>query len=78
MIQNAPQVYIDLILKMFNNILILGHVPKEWCGGLITPIYKKGSKLDPDNYRGTCVMNALLKVFMFDNESETTSFSHKK
>ena len=40
----------------------MGHVPKEWCCGLITPIYKKGSKLDPDNYRGNCVMNALLKV----------------
>ena len=62
MIQNAPHLYIDLILKMFNKILILGHVPKEWCCGLITPIYKKGIKLDPDNYRGICVMNALLKV----------------
>ena len=47
MIQYAPQVYIDLILKMLNKILILGHVPKEWCCGLITPIYKEGSKLDP-------------------------------
>ena len=27
MIQNAPQVYIDLILKMFNKIL--GHVPRN-------------------------------------------------
>ena len=62
MIQNAPHVYIDLILKMFNKILILDHVPKEWCCGLITPIYKKESTLDPDNYRGICVMNALLKV----------------
>ena len=62
MIQNAPHLHIDLILKMFNKILILGHVPKEWCCGLITPIYKKGSKLDSDNYRGICVMKALLKV----------------
>ena len=61
MIQNAPQVYIDLILKVFNKILILGHVPKEWCCGLVTPI-QKGSKLDPDNYREICAMNALLKV----------------
>ena len=62
MIQNTPQVYIDLILKTFNKLLILGHVPKEWCCGLLTPIYKKGSKVDPDNYRGICVMKALLKV----------------
>ena len=62
MIQNSPQVHIDLILKMFNKILILGHVLKEWCCGVITPIYKKGSKLDLNNYRGICVMNALLKV----------------
>ena len=40
----------------------MGHIPKEWCCGLITPIYKKGSKLDRDNYKGICVMNALLKV----------------
>ena len=67
MIQNAPHLYIDI--KMFNKILILGHVPKEWCCGLITPIYKKGSKLDPDNYKGICVMNALLCY---------ECFSHKK
>ena len=66
MMQNAPQVCIDLILKMFNKFLTLGHVPKEWCCGLITPIYKKGSKLDPDNYRGICVLIALLKdLFVF-------------
>ena len=69
MIQNVPQVYIDLILKMFNKILILGHVPIEWCCGFIPPIYKKGSKLYPDNYRGICVMNALLKVlFLIMNQ----------
>ena len=49
MIQNAPQVDSDPISKMFNKTLILGHVPKEWCCGLITLIYRKGSKLDPDN-----------------------------
>ena len=65
MIQNAPQVCIDLILKMFNKLLTLSHVPKEWCCGLITPIYKKESKLDSDNYRGICVLNALLKVLCF-------------
>ena len=61
MIQNAPQICIDLILTMFNKLLTLGHVPEEWCCGLITPIYKKGSKLDPDNYRTICVLIALLK-----------------
>ena len=64
MIQNAPQVHIGLILKMFNEILISGHIPKEWCCGLITPIYKKGSKLDSDNSRGICVKNALLKSYV--------------
>ena len=29
MIQNAPPVYIDLILNMFNKILILGHVKRN-------------------------------------------------
>ncbi len=52
-----------LIKLTFNLILDSGNVPKEWCKGLITPIYKKGSKTDPDNYRGICVGNSLLKLF---------------
>ena len=39
-----------------------GLAPISWCQGLITPIHKEGPKDDPTNYRGLCIMNALLKL----------------
>ena len=66
-----------LILKMFNKILILGHVPKEWCCEMSHQSIKKGSKLDPENYRRTCVMNALLKVFCLTINQRLQAFLTK-
>ena len=61
-IKNTPIYFIEIILQVFNKCLKTGDIPKIWCFGLITPIYKKGNKLNPDNYKGICVMNALLNV----------------
>ncbi len=37
--------------------------PETWAEGLITPIYTKGDKFDPNNYRGICVGSNLAKLF---------------
>jgi hypothetical protein len=37
-------------VKLFNNILTSGRFPKKWTEGLISPIYKSGNSLDPNNY----------------------------
>ena len=39
-----------------------GMTCSKWCVDLISLIHKDGSKDDPNNYRGICIMNALLKV----------------
>ena len=57
---------------MFNKILILGHVPKEWYCGLVKPIYEREVNLNQ------IITECLIESLMFDNELETTSFSHKK
>ena len=62
MIKNTPIHFIEIILQVFNKCLKTGDICKISCYGLITPIYKKENKLNPDNYRGICVMNAILKV----------------
>ena len=49
--------------KLFNTVLNLGTVPKNWCNGLITPIFKSGVRNDPSNYRGICVSSCLGKLF---------------
>ena len=38
-------------------------MPKNWCGGLITPVLKSGKRSDPSNYRGICVSSCLGKLF---------------
>ena len=52
------------IKALFNDILSTGTFPAIWCESLITPIHKKGSYSDPNNYRAVSVAYSLSKVFM--------------
>ncbi len=74
MIKNCNSEMIELIKMTLNLILSKGLVPKLWCQGLITPVYKKGCKTNPDNYRGICVGNALLKLLCLLLNNRLKSF----
>ena len=53
-----------LFTKLFNVILCSGKLPTAWSDSLMVPIYKnKGSKTDPNNYRGISLINCFCKVF---------------
>ena len=62
MLKHCSKKFQSAILKLFNLILTVGLFPDIWNHGLITPIYKKGDKFDPNNYRGICVSSNLGKV----------------
>ena len=52
-----------LVLKLFNTILASGKPITWWSTSIIVPIHKKGSKTDPDNYRGIALASCLSKFF---------------
>ena len=63
MIKASQSFLIKSLKKAFNLILSLGNYPKLWAEGYIIPIFKNGSKDDPNNYRGLTVNSCLSKVF---------------
>ena len=63
-IKHCSEETLVMILKFFNMVLSTGIVPKEWCLGIIKPLYKKkGSAADPDNYRGITLLSCISKLF---------------
>ena len=48
---------------LFNRLLEQGIFPDSWSSGAIKPIYKKGCKEDPNNYRGITLLPILSKLF---------------
>ena len=51
------------LLVIYNFMFERGDWPSKWAEGLISPVHKKASINDPDNYRKITVMPALGKVF---------------
>lgn len=48
---------------LFNKIISDKTVPSEWRESILIPIFKKGEKTDPKNYRGISLMSSVLKLF---------------
>ncbi|XP_030855774.1 uncharacterized protein LOC115929847 [Strongylocentrotus purpuratus] len=53
----------QLLLKIINAAWSEGETPEDGSKGLITPVFKKGDKLDPSNYRAITLLSIPGKVF---------------
>ncbi len=62
-LKNMARVIIPVYTMFFNKILNSGEVPSQWKEGIVVPIYKKGSKADPGNYRPICLTSISCKVY---------------
>ena len=60
------------IAKLFNLSLEEGIVPSKWKEANITPLFKKGLKNKPDNYRPVRLTSVVCKLF------ETLIIYHSK
>ena len=53
----------QMLLKIINTSWSQKKTPEDWSRGLITPVHKKGDKLDPANYRAIALLSIPGKVF---------------
>lgn len=51
------------IVELFNRCVATNRIPTEWNKSWLIPVHKKGSKTDPNNYRGISLMNNMAKLF---------------
>ena len=53
------------LCKLFNGIIKIGIIPREWKKGIVIPLYKGDGKIknSPDSYRPVSLLSCFLKLF---------------
>ena len=62
-LQKSADILATPLFIMFRASLERGEVPKQWKVATMTPIYKKGDKANPANYRPVSLTSVIYKVF---------------
>ncbi len=73
MMKNAPSDILDILIDFINLCLDKSLVPESFCKEIIIPIFKDGSKNDPNNYRDICISSVLTKIMtsMINNRMQS-------
>jgi hypothetical protein len=59
-----------MLQSIFRKSLVTGEVPEDWKQANVTPIFKKGSRFSPSNYRPvslTCVCSKIMEHIVVSN-----------
>ena len=64
MYKNTLSDILPFLHKLFNHIFDTSSFPDDWSRSVITPVHKKGSVSNPDNYQGISLIDSICKIFM--------------
>ena len=76
-IKNVTNEIKEIILNFLTLNLKVGITAENLCQDFITVIHKDGERNDPDNYRGFCIANSILKILSSLLESILKEFCKK-
>ena len=65
MLRELAEVIAEPLSIIYQRSLLTGEVPEDWRLANVTPIYKKGRKEDPGNYRPVSLTSVPGKI-LFD------------
>ena len=51
------------LIKLFNKMYDYSYFPTQWSKAIIVPLFKKGDKNNPGNYRGISLLSVTSKIF---------------
>jgi len=74
LLQLIPEEISDYLILIFNKCIQLQDIPKPWKSANITPVFKKGNKSDPTNYRPISLTSILCKMFEHIITSKLATF----
>ena len=63
MLIEFKDVLMPCLVDLFNKILSSGYFPSSWSSAVIVPVFKKGDRAEPNNYRGISLISCLCKLF---------------
>jgi hypothetical protein len=59
----APEEFSDFLLVLYNKCFELKNIPTVWKSANVTPVFKKGNRSFPENYRPISLTSVLCKMF---------------
>ena len=62
MIKCTSEKISTILLILFNKIFELSWFPENWAESILCPIFKSGSLLDPNNFRGISLIDVFNKI----------------
>ena len=63
MLKTAGEIVVGFLTKLFNQVFNSGIYPDKWREAIIVPVFKKGNRDSPNNYRGISLLSLIAKCY---------------